>query len=389
MKKISEKALAVFLCIIAVLSPLTLFSLAYDGANTSTDYRYENKFLTAKLFYNNFAVISDTTFPIPGLVCTDVLGDSCSCMTPQGLCVSEDYVFISAYCSVNKYKTELEENLDFGSNAEKLLTEENHITHNSVIYIIDRESGEYIKNMVLPDTNHVGGLAFDGKNLLIAKSSDEQISIISSKQIERVLATKSRTVAVEYDYSVDCGCTASFVTYHDGIVWVGVFNENEEGELNGFIIDSETNELNSLVNVKIPAKANGACFAELDGEICLAVNCSYGRKNISQIILFTVTDYGKEDMAINQADKYNAPPTVQNSCVYDGRVYYIYESAATCYSEVESAFDIKSTSCAIDRVCIGDADKLFNWHCQDNIASAKLKAFVEALAALVGALVNI
>ena len=265
MKNTLKKTLSFFVVAAIFMTIFSVAAFADDSAGTSTDYRYESKYLAAKIFYNDFAVISDSHFAIPGLESTDVLDSNCSCMTPQGICATEDFIFISAYCSVKKYKTELEENIDFGGNADKLSAEANHVTHNSVIYIIDRNSGEYVKNMVLPDTNHVGGLAFDGKNLLIAKSSDEQISIISSKQIERVLATKSRTVAVEYDYSIDCGCTASFVTYHDGIVWVGVFNENEEGELNGFIIDSETNELNSLVNVKIPAKANGACFAEIDG----------------------------------------------------------------------------------------------------------------------------
>ncbi len=386
MKNTLKKSLSVLLSIITALSLLSVMAFAYDGIGTSTDYRYDKKFFAAKLFYNDFAVISDSHYPIPGLENTDVLGSDCSCMTPQGLCVSEDFIFISAYCSVKKYKTELEENVDFGGNADKLSAEENHITHNSVIYIIDRKNGEYVKNMVLPDTNHVGGLAFDGENLLIAKSTDQQISVITSKQIETVLATKSRTVSAVYDYSVDCGCTASFVTYHDGIIWVGVFNENEEGEFNGFVFDSEANELNKLVSVKIPAKANGACFAEFDGETCLAVNSSYGRKNISEIWLYSVVDYGTEAMAITQNDKYIAPPTVQNSCVYDGRVYYIYESAATCYSEVESAFDEKSTTCAIDRICIGDAEKLFNWRSQENMLSVKIKAFFTAFADFIGSL---
>ena len=91
-------------------------------------------------------------------------------------------------------------------------------------------------------------------------------------------------------------------------------------------------------------------------------------------------------MSVNQKDKYNAPPTVQNSCVYDGRVYYIYESAATCYSEVESLFDLKSTSCAIDRICIGDVDKLFNWHCQENMLSLKMKTFFAAVSDFISSL---
>ncbi len=366
--------------VLAVLMIVSCFGLSVYAADekTSTDYRYDRKFLAAKLLYSDFALISEETCPIPGLEKTNVYGDVCTCMTPQGLCVTEDYIFISAYCNVKKYKAELEENKDYGTNAEKLEAEKNHKTHNSVIYIVDRESGEYIKNMVLPDTNHVGGLATDGKVIYVAKSTDEQVSVITLKQVEKVLATKSLSVNAEYDYTVDCGCTASFVTYFDGILWVGVFNEKANGELNAFAVNNKNYELTKKLSLEIPAKANGACFTEIDGEICLAVNTSYGRKNPSQIYLFSVSDYAKGNMVISEKRRYIAPPTVQNSCVYEGKVYYIYESAATCYSEVEALFNTKSASCAVDRVCIGDVNRLFSWHSDENLFMLKLTGAINA-----------
>ncbi len=379
MNKAVKKLFSLCLSCLIIFSVFSLISMASDETKTSTSYRYEDKFLTAKLFYSDFSLISEEYFPIPGLINTDVSGENCSCMTPQGLCVTDDFVFISAYCSVEKYKTELQENISYGNNADKLIAEENHEKHNSVIYIIDRESGQYIKNMVLSDMNHVGGLATDGKNIFIAKSSDEQISVITPKQIELVLATKSLSVDVEYDYTVDCGATASFVTYHDGLLWVGVFNEKENGSLNAFSVDDKKFCLTEVTSIEIPAKANGASFTEINGETCLCVNSSYGRKNISQIYLYSVSGYATENMSLELKDTYNAPPTVQNSCVYDGKVYYIYESAATCYSEVEAAFSKKATTCAVDRVCIGDANRLFNWHCTENLMMVKITNLLNAL----------
>ena len=381
-----KKTLSVILSIVLILGCFGICAFAEDN-KTSTDYRYESKFRTAKLFYNDFALITEETYPIPGLENTAVASESCGCMTPQGLCVTEDFIFISAYCNIKKYKTELEEYMDYGTNAEKLEKEADHKTHNSVIYIIDRVSGEYIKNIVLPDTNHVGGLATDGKVIYVAKSSDKQISVISMETIERALNAKSLSVRVNYDYTVDCDCTASFVTYFDGYLWVGVFNEESNGELNTFTVNNSYELINEC-SVEIPAKANGACFTELNGEICLAVNTSYGRKNPSQIYLFSVENYATEDMTLTEKDNYMTPPTVQNCDIFDGRVYYLYECAATCYSEVESSFDIKSTTCAVDRVCIGAADRLFNWHNEENLFLVRVNAFINSVSEFIASLIG-
>ena len=85
------------------------------------------------------------TYIIPGLKSTRTLLTSecdmpamCTTMTPQGLAVTEDYVFVSAYCHAKK--------------------------HNSVIYMIDKESHRFIKEIVLPGQPHVGGLAYDSEH---------------------------------------------------------------------------------------------------------------------------------------------------------------------------------------------------------------------------------
>ena len=382
-----KKSISIFMAVLLIFS-LAVFTASAEEIETTADYRFNTKFFAAKLFYNDLALISDETCPIPGLETTNVAGKSCSAMTPQGLCVTEDYIFVSAYCAAEKYIKELEENKDYGSNAEKLQAEKNHKTHNSVIYIIDRENGEYIKNIVLSDSNHVGGLATDGKAIYIAKSSDNQISIITLKSIEKAVKSKSLSVKVNYDYTVDCGCTASFVTYYKDTLWVGVFNEENNGMLKSFSVDSKSYKLTPKLVLEIPAKANGACFTELNGEVCLAVSTSYGRKNVSQLYLFGVSDYGTKNMMITENAKYILPPLAQNICIFDGRVYSIYESAATCYSNVDADAELKSTTCAVDRICIGDVTALFNWHSEENIFTIRLNCLIEAFKSFVSAFIG-
>lgn len=375
MKKIS----ALILAVMVLLASISLFAMASDSSATTTDYRYTEKYHKARIVFNDFALLSQATMPLPGLENTNVSGEGCSCMTPQGLCATEDFIFISAYCNVKKYKTELDENKYYFDNSQKLEKEKDHKTHNSVIYIIDRHTGEYIKNLVLPDTNHVGGLASDGENIYIAKSTDKQVSVITMKQVKRVLETKSLSVEVQYEYTADCFNNASFVVYYNDLLWVGVFNEKENGKLVAFNVEKDSFRLTEVAAVTIPAKANGASFTDINGQVYLNVNSSYGRKNVSDMYLYSVSDYGTKDIQIKPVGKYMMPPVMQNSCIYDGKMYYIFESAATCYSEVESVMNIKSTVHAIDRMCITDAEDVFLPDSGVNMLISKITYFMNAV----------
>jgi hypothetical protein len=158
--------------------------------------------------------------------------------------------------------------------------------------------------------------------------------------------------------------------------------------LKRFSVNQKNYKLTEKSSVEIPAKANGACFTEINGEVCLAISTSYGRKSVSQLYLCSVSDYGTKNMTVTEKGKYILPPLAQNICIYDGRVYSIYESAATCYSQVEAEMDLKSTTCIIDRVCIGEVERLFNWHCEENILVIRLNSIIEGFKALITALIG-
>ena len=77
------------------------------------------------------------TYIIPGLRYTRTFLNAegtkqavCTSMTPQGLAVTDEYVLVSAYCHTEK--------------------------HNSVIYVINKETHRFIKEVVLPGLPHVG-----------------------------------------------------------------------------------------------------------------------------------------------------------------------------------------------------------------------------------------
>ena len=90
---------------------------------------------------------------MPGLESTDILGESCGYMVPQGICIAGDYMLVTAYDSGDFYK-----NPKQGA----------HKINPSVLYVLSNQtpgSRELLTTIVLPDRNHVGGVAFDGKNI--------------------------------------------------------------------------------------------------------------------------------------------------------------------------------------------------------------------------------
>ena len=84
----------------------------------------------------------------------------------------------------------------------------------------------------LPDKNHVGGIAFDGKTIFVAKSTDKQISKIAYDKVERLaelaLVSGVRTSKIDYDETLDVNRNASFVTVRENEgekeLWIGTFS---------------------------------------------------------------------------------------------------------------------------------------------------------------------
>jgi hypothetical protein len=95
------------------------------------------------------------TYIIPGLKNTKTLltaegttEATCTSMTPHGLAVTDQYVLISAYCHTYQ--------------------------HNSVIYVVDKESHHFVKEVILPGRPHVGGLAYDPEHEVLWYSSNTE-----------------------------------------------------------------------------------------------------------------------------------------------------------------------------------------------------------------------
>lgn len=142
----------------------------------------------------------------------------CTSMTPQGLAITEDYLLISAYCRTKE--------------------------HNSVIYVLDKVTHKFIKEIVLNTRAHVGGMAYDtmNHNLWVTGqgSTWAQANAISLKHLEEYQFTDEyKPLEFDMSYNLYRIKRASFMTYHDGALFVGFFTQDEASVIEKYLINAD------------------------------------------------------------------------------------------------------------------------------------------------------
>ena len=281
---------------------------------------------------------------IPDLSYTDVLGDPCNCMTPQGICIAGDYILITAYCNIDSLKEVLENNSDQTVNQMRIEATEEHNRHNSVLYVIDKANGNHIATMVFDDKSHVGGITFDGEYIWVAKGGNCKIDGYSFVDVRACIEIGSFNYPMcETACEVKCDNVTSFVTYYDGYIWVGTFSDDTSmnGVLTGYNIVKEggihcveTREI-----VEIPAHANGAAFIDTEVGPYLAVTTSYGRSNDSTLYVYDATNLRSAGVIgktkLPEYAKFVLPPMAEELCVENNDIYNFIDTISSLPSEEE------------------------------------------------------
>lgn len=311
-----------------------------DDGGTSTDYRYQERFENTLQRYPDFGAlyVEEASTAIPGLAYTR-LGDSYSCqMVPQGICFAGDYMLISAY--------------DNGTDGEVLP---------SVLYVLSNVVGErrFLTTLVLPDANHVGGIAFDGTYVWIAKSTTGYLSGISYDLIQVAVETGEECFVVpDYSVQVKVGGTASFVTYDRDRLWVGTHaGKGEKGALSGYRLNWSDGNVLAVKEqeMELPSFAQGVAFVNDGGQDYMVVSSSYGRYRNSKIYLYEMQDTANGSL-VGKPRQMLFPPMAEEVAGDGAHLYFLFESAATCYSAATNS------KCAypVDRVCAIDAGRLLS-----------------------------
>lgn len=301
------------------------------GTNTNAASKEQDEFFDElKEYYPDlFQVIAKNheTYVVPGLVQTESVqakgedkgdADQTEDMTPQGLSFAENFVIISAYSASH--------------------------SHNSVLWVLNRETGEYLKTIVLPTTSHVGGIAYDTEHerLWITttdKDSSSQISALEWETLKNEDFSQSQK-AVEFDEQYDLGAIekSSYMSYYDNHLLVGYFDKDEKGHLGIFDLDQQgliaqekedgdTFEPKQVVDTL--QKIQGVAIR--DKEIIFSQ--SYG-KDDSKLLFFafdSLENLKDLDQDKDVKKEITAPPFMQQIVAEDDGVYLLFESSAFKY----------------------------------------------------------
>lgn len=288
------------------------------------DMSTENEFYHAA-FYEQKKGTDYGLIPIPGMEYADsVTGgvhseiETCTSMTPQGITVTNNYIFVSAYCYTHE--------------------------HNSVIFMIDKDTGNFIKEIVLPEKTHVGGLAYDpeyGTLWLTTKMKqeteyrEETVSALACITDEDIISYSFADSGQPIEYRNICPTqfkSNSCLAYKDGYIYIGYWMKSKmamsvagkfQVRKSGVSVKDRASEI-----LHIPGQVQGLAFNE--DQIYFTV--SYGM-NKSTLLMYTNDEEEKTRIfpAASPDESIDLPQMLEGICLCDGMLYTLFESSAFAY----------------------------------------------------------
>lgn len=240
---------------------------------------------------------------------------------PQGLALSNKYIFVSAYDHTKKVS--------------------------SVIFMLDYE-GHYIKTIALGHKAHVGGLAYDKahETLWVADSINGQAAItaLSLEKIEAYKINSLEPISTEASIILDTTAEVSTLATYKNDIWIGYFSTQAgKGRIQIFTTDWTKKSANywvpslddqkfmtdkegyvhilSSLSFKAPDKIQGLAL----DEDYLYITQSFGNKN-SKLLRYYL-DVDDQKLHLTNGRVATLPPYLEQvSLDKKGNIYPIFES---------------------------------------------------------------
>lgn len=300
-----------------------LYATTKNAKKTSTSAKYyttKKKFKKSSAYkkYKAFRkkINYKKSFVLPGMKATNAGGFTVTRMVPQSIAFAGNYLLISAY--------------DYSGQQE------------SVIYVMNRLTKKYITSIILPHTGHVGGMAFDGKHLWIARG--KKMDSISYDTIHQAaISGKEFKEINRFVTTITTSDTVSYLTYYNGRVWAGGYNQYSSKYMYGYLV-GEANGVPTLVQtnkILMPNRTQGVAFTT-DGKMIVSRSCQTkaGKSGfMSRLDIYKPTwNLAKQTIKKNKLKKkVQMPPMNEGIAIYGSYTYIIYESVS--FSECKSPVD--------------------------------------------------
>lgn len=249
---------------------------------------------------------------------------------PQGVAKTDDYLLISAY------DPEMEE----GKSGEG--------GRPSVIFVIDNQTHKHLKTLtfegevegeVIDLRSHFGAIDYADENntLYIADSTNGILWQVSMENLNSAIDAAGESAKVSAEtVIVEREVTVSFLTYHNGLLYIGQHDEDSESE--NFMIGYDLNS-NEARTDKVPLqlKSQGITFIDYQDQLYLLTSSSLGVDNPSLLVAEKVeatTDEKGTVQLKKEVEKELALPNMSEDLYVDGATVYIaFESAAKYYNK--------------------------------------------------------
>ncbi len=293
----------------------------------------------------------DSSYVIPGLDKTNIHNETiCNGMIPQGICVTEEYLIISAY---DKSGEMVDDSNSRSQSKQK-----------SVLYVMDVKSQQYLTTITLNTKCHVGALAYNPDDALIyiADSVDGVVQKLSMDKIAARVETgnDAESDVLEFDEgAIDTqGYTPSFLAYYQEHLYVGQFAKVTLGDLfsNQMVVFERDGTLQKEKTITIPYYAQGVAFADWNNKTYMLISASYGRIIPAKMHVYLM-DYEREgSMKHNRKiGEFACPNMSEDIDIQGDYIYTCYESASNFY---RLALDKKGESTnVVDRIMVSSFRK--------------------------------
>lgn len=328
-----RKILSVFISLALVVT--AFFAVDYESfasvMTTQEDVPGVNSVDTLLTYPEFNSKVADGGYIIPGLVSSVSYNkqtkhfSTTQTMCPQAICKVNHYTLITAYDSATDSK---------GASISK-----------SVIYVLDGDN-QLVKTLVLPDSYHVGGIAYDSANglILITKASASTVGVISLDDFYKYMRFSSKFANVKYTIEENDSnkfiYSASSVAYKNGRVYLGAFGAGSDSIAYCYtpVYNKSKNTYYLKYNYKfyLPNYTQGFSLTDYKGKLRMFASVSYGRnetKGVYCSYLYTYT-FNQSNGSKTLDNVLSCPPMLELTYPEGGKLYCLFESAASVYRNV-------------------------------------------------------
>ena len=303
MKNLKRKIIAVALCATIVL-----------GIKHGLDsYLKKNPYKFYDIDKNNVISMVDDSFETTNSL------PSLNSYVPQGIALSDEYIFVSLYDSYKR--------------------------NESIIYVLNYDY-ELINTVSLDCFSHVGGISFDSENNLLWVSGTH--GSIRAYNVDDLIS-KEKAVATFVDEEIGKDLinfrgekSISYLTIYNGKLYVGSFTLLQNTKMKVYDIENQDGiKLTYLDKIMVPSKVQGVTFFEKDNKEYVAFSRSYGSDFDSFIQIYKFD----EDFDCDNDECVTVrlrPMLEQIIADSDGTLYTVFESNARLYSDGSVYNDINS-----------------------------------------------